>query len=48
MTVGAALRQLAARLVGILHGCLRTRMVYDEATTWPQRLSLSQQNETAA
>ena len=27
-----ALRPLANRLVGILHGCLRTRTTYDEAT----------------
>jgi transposase len=31
----AALRQLANRLVGILHGCLKTRTCYDEATAWP-------------
>lgn len=31
----AALRQLANRLVGILHGCLKTRTPYDEATAWP-------------
>jgi transposase len=31
----AALRQLANRLVGILHGCLTTRTCYDEATAWP-------------
>jgi transposase len=31
-----ALRQLANRLVGILHGCLKTRTCYDEATAWPQ------------
>jgi len=31
-----ALRQLANRLVGILHGCLKTRTRYDEATAWPQ------------
>lgn len=30
----AALRQLANRLVGILHGCLRSRTLYDEATAW--------------
>ncbi|MDQ0956184.1 transposase [Streptomyces sp. B4I13] len=29
-----ALRQLGNRLVGILHGCLRTRTTYDEATAW--------------
>jgi len=33
----AALRQLANRLVGILHGCLKTRTLYNEATAWPQR-----------
>ena len=32
----AALRQLANRLTGILHGCLKTRTRYDEATAWPQ------------
>ena len=32
----AALRQLANRLVGILHGYLKTRTCYDEATAWPQ------------
>jgi Transposase/Transposase IS116/IS110/IS902 family len=31
----AALRQLANRLVGILHGCLKTRTHYDEDTAWP-------------
>jgi transposase len=30
----AALRQLANRLVGILHGCLKTSTRYDEATAW--------------
>jgi poly(3-hydroxybutyrate) depolymerase len=29
-----ALRQLANRLVGILHGCLKTGTHYDEATAW--------------
>jgi hypothetical protein len=29
-----ALRQLANRLVGILHGCLKTKTCYDEATAW--------------
>jgi hypothetical protein len=33
----AALRKLASRLVGILHGCLKTRTLYDEATAWPRR-----------
>jgi hypothetical protein len=31
----AALRHLANRLTGILHGCLKTRTLYDEATAWP-------------
>jgi transposase len=30
----AALRQLGNRLVGILHGCLKTHTTYDEATAW--------------
>ena len=32
----SALRQLSNRLVGILHGCLKTGTRYDEATAWPQ------------
>jgi hypothetical protein len=32
----AALRQLANRLVGILHGCLKTRTLYSEDSAWPQ------------
>ncbi|WP_433577571.1 IS110 family transposase [Nocardia brasiliensis] len=31
-----ALRQLANRLVGLLHGCLKTGTLYDETTAWPQ------------
>lgn len=31
----AALRQLSNRLVGILHGCLKTGTLYNEATAWP-------------
>ena len=34
----AALRQLANRLVGILHGCLKTRTLYHEATAWSHRV----------
>jgi hypothetical protein len=30
-----ALRKVANRLVGILHGCLKTRTLYDEAIAWP-------------
>jgi transposase len=32
-----ALRRLANRLVGILHGCLKTRTSYSEATAWSHR-----------
>ena len=32
-----ALRALANRLVGYLHGCLRTRSCYDESTAWEHR-----------
>jgi hypothetical protein len=32
-----ALRRLANRLVGILHGCLKTRTPYDEDTAWGHR-----------
>ncbi|MFC5042237.1 IS110 family transposase [Ornithinimicrobium kibberense] len=35
----AALRQLANRWVGILHGCLRYRTFYDENTAWQQHLN---------
>ena len=41
----AALRQLANRLVGILHGCLKTGSRYDEATAWSHHPHL---NEAAA
>jgi hypothetical protein len=37
-----ALRRLANRLVGILHGCLKTRTPYDEATAWSHRKNLPQ------
>jgi hypothetical protein len=33
----AALRRLANRNVGILHGCLKTRTLYDENTAWGHR-----------
>ncbi|MCX4879037.1 IS110 family transposase [Streptomyces sp. NBC_00847] len=29
-----ALRQVGNRLAGVLHGCLKTRTLYDEATAW--------------
>jgi transposase len=38
-TYNAALRQLANRLVGILHGCLKTGTPYDEATAWSHHLA---------
>jgi transposase len=40
----AALRQLGNRLVGIQHGCLKTRTPYDEATAWPP----NQQDQNSA
>ncbi|MEE2056731.1 transposase, partial [Rhodococcus artemisiae] len=33
----AALRQVGNRLVGILHGCLKTHTHYDQATAWSHR-----------
>jgi transposase len=33
----AALRQVGNRLVGILHGCLKTHSAYDRATAWSHR-----------
>jgi transposase len=42
----AALRKLANRLVGIQHGCLKTRTRYDEATAWPQHVAATE--KTAA
>jgi transposase len=35
----AALRQLANRLVGILHGCLKTGTLYDEGIAWAPHLT---------
>lgn len=35
----AALRQLANRLVGILHGCLKTGTLYDETTAWADHVN---------
>jgi hypothetical protein len=37
-----ALRRLANKLVGILHGCLKTRTCYDEATAWGHRANTGQ------
>jgi hypothetical protein len=36
-----ALRALANRLVGILHGCLRHSVLYDEGTAWAHRVELA-------
>lgn len=35
----AALRHVANRLVGILHGCLASRTIYDETTAWARHLA---------
>ena len=32
-----AMRRVASRLTGILHGCLKTGREYDEATAWSHR-----------
>jgi hypothetical protein len=37
----AALRHLANHLVGILHGCLKTRTTYNEHTAWAHRSTLA-------
>jgi hypothetical protein len=37
-THNEALRALANRLVGILHGCLRRRCLYEESVAWPPPL----------
>jgi hypothetical protein len=42
-----ALRKLANRLVGILHGCLKTRTLYDEATAWPHEEKIPQSDVAA-
>ena len=42
-----ALRRLANRLVGILHGCLKTGTLYDEATAWGHRENLPQSSVAA-
>jgi hypothetical protein len=42
-----ALRRIANRLVGILHGCLKTRTLYNEATAWGHRQNLPQSSAAA-
>jgi transposase len=36
-----ALRALANRLVGLLHGCLRHQVCYDETTAWPHEQTIA-------
>jgi transposase len=36
-----ALRQVANRLVGLLHGCLERGILYDELATWPTESELA-------
>jgi transposase len=42
-----ALRRLASRLVGILHGRLKTRTCCDEATAWGHRQNIPQSDAAA-
>jgi len=42
-----ALRRLASRHVGILHGCLKTRTLYDEDTAWGHRENIPQSDVAA-
>ena len=42
-----ALRRLASRLVGVLHGCLKTRTRYDEVTAWGHRENIPQSDAAA-
>jgi hypothetical protein len=37
-----ALRRVASRLAGVLHGCLKNGRLYDEATAWSHRTGLTQ------
>jgi hypothetical protein len=37
----AALRQLANRFVGILHGCLKTHTTYNENTAWAHHVTIA-------
>jgi transposase/transposase IS116/IS110/IS902 family protein len=40
-TYHQALRAVANRLVGILHGCLRRRQAYDEQLAWPTPIAVA-------
>jgi transposase len=45
----AALRALANRLVGLLHGCLRHDTLYSETTAWPRlTVTNTEDQQTAA
>lgn len=44
----AALRALANRLVGVLHGCLRHGTNYNEATAWPRHTATTNQDQQVA
>jgi transposase len=46
-THNQALRSLSNRLVGILHGCLRYRTLYDEQIAWPELTVIQEQREPA-
>jgi hypothetical protein len=41
MPHNAALRHLAGRFVGVLHGCLASRTTYDESTAWAHHLAVA-------
>ena len=42
-----AMRRVASRLVGILHGCLKTGREYHEATAWSHRAGTPEAAEAA-
>jgi transposase len=42
-----AMRRVASRLTGILHGCLKTGHEYDEATAWSHRAGTPEAAEAA-
>jgi hypothetical protein len=48
ISYNAALRQLGNRLVGILHGCLKTGTLYDETTAWGHHQPHHQKDQQAA
>ena len=42
-----AMRRVASRLVGILHGCVKTGAGYDETAAWSHRAEPAQAARTA-